>query len=236
MLAGFGFWLVLAGTSAVRGTMVVQRFEAVTVQLSFFPGVLCILVGHMVATRERRAGSTELLAAAPARTQDRILGLCLGASGPAAVAVVLNVLFFAWFRATEGFAVDPDAWQVLQGPVTVLGGSLLGIMLAVWLPSRATPVIAMVVMVALNSWLYEEGERAYLAPMVSWADWGPYDGSVWFKLVPGSPFGHVLYLLGLCGLAAAAAVVGVAERKGPAVVAGAAALGLAVAGALVQLP
>jgi hypothetical protein len=237
MLIGFGWWTFIFVVGEIQGTFVVQRWETVTTSLSFFPGVLCILAGHMVSTRDRRAGSLEVLGAVPGRAEERVLGLCLGALAPAAVALCLNVAVLVVFALTDGFALTPTVWHVVQAPITVLGGCLLGVLLGVWAPSRATPVIAMVAIVGINIWLNGLGGSGRLfGPMVSWADWGPYDGTRWYALVEGSPFGHVLYLCGLCALAASAAVLRVAERRTLVVLIGLASVGLTVAGGLIQLP
>jgi hypothetical protein len=236
-LVGFAWWTFMIVLGEIQGTFVVQRWETVTSSLSFFPGVLCILAGHMVTTRDRRAGSLEVLGALPGRAEERVVGLCLGAIAPAAVALGLNVAVFAYFGLTDGFAVTPNVWHIVQAPITVLGGCLLGVLLGVWAPSRATPVIGMVSIVAISMWLDGLGASGRLfGPMMSWADWGPYDGTLWYALEPGSPFGHVVYLCGLCGLAASAAVLRVAERRASVLAAGVASLALAVIGGLVQLP
>jgi hypothetical protein len=237
ILIGFAWWTFMVVLGEIQGTFVVQRWETVTSSLSFFPGVLCILAGHMVTTRDRRAGSLEVLGSVPGRAEERVLALCLGAIAPAAVALGLNVAIFTFFELTEGFAVTPSTWHILQAPITVLGGCLLGVLLGVWAPSRATPVIAMVVVVGINIWINGlAGSDRLFGPMVSWADWGPYDGTIWYALVPGSPFGHVLYLCGLCALAASAAVLRVAERRTTVLLVGLASLVLVVVGGLVQLP
>lgn len=239
MLVGFGLWATMFVIGEVDGTFVVQRFESVTTSLSFFPGVLCILTGHMVSTRDRRAGSLDLLRAVPGRAQERVLGLCLGSFAPALLALALNVAVLGFYVLTDGYhwGVTPNVWHVVQAPITILGGSLLGIMLGTWLPSRATPVISMVAIVGVNIWLNEQGKTAGLfGPMVSWADWGPYDGSLWYDLVPGSPSAHVLYLCGLCGLAASAALVRVAERRTGTLLAASIALAITVVGGVAQLP
>jgi hypothetical protein len=239
MLAGFVIWAFITILAEIQGTFVVQRFESVTTSLSFFPGILCILVGHMASTRDRRAGSLDLLRAAPGRAEERVLALCLGALGPALVALVLNLAVFTYYVLNDGYhwGETPNVWHIVQAPITVLGGSLLGIMLGTWLPSRATPMIAMVTIVGISIWLNgQDASTGLFGTTLSWADWGPYDGTIWYRLAPGSPAGHVVYLLGLCGLAVTAALLRVAERRAAVVVAGVVALALTVVGGLAQLP
>jgi len=237
MVFGFAWWTVLAVGFQSRGTSAIQRFESVTAQLSFFPGVVAVLAGHLLATRDRRAGTTDLLDTLPASARQRVLALCAAALVPAAVAAVLNLALTGYFIVTGGFVETPDIWQVLQAPVTVLGGTLLGVLIGVWLPSRAAPVMAIIVVVAINVWLVEHGSTgALFAPMFSWVDWGPYDGSRWVRTFPGSTFAHDAYLIGLCGMAAAGAVLRVAEHRAIPLLAGVVAATVAVVGGVAQLP
>ena len=238
LLAGFAWWVVIvAAAELYQDTFVVQRFESVTSAFSFLPGVPCILVGHMIATRDTRAGSDPLLGALPVRAEQRVRALCLAALAPAAVAAVLNVALVLYYLGVFGFPDAPDAWQLLQAPVTVAGGTLLGIMLGVWAPSRATPMLAMVVMVGLNVVVANRPHPVPLfGPMFSWADWGPTDGSVWWAMFSGSTLGHLLYLCGLCAMAAAAALIRVSPRRTRALTVGACAVAATVAAGWAQLP
>ena len=177
-----------------------------------------------------------MLAPTPARTEERVRALCLAATAPALVGLAYNLTLFGYLDATGRFVEVPNAWHLVQPAVTILGGALLGIMLGVWSPARGTPVIALVAMVAASLWIDGQGQTASLfGPMTSWTDWGPYDGSTWYRLKPGSPAGHVLYLFGLCGLAMAAAVLRVAERRRVVVALALGAAALAVVGGLVQV-
>jgi hypothetical protein len=215
---------------------VVQAFETVTGMLSFFPGVPAILAAHMVATRDRRAGSLELLGSTPARAEERVKALCLAALAPALLALVLNAALFGVLLRAGEFEQPPGLWHVVQAPVTVLGAVLLGVMLAVWSPVLVTPVVAMVALVAANMWVSGQGDAMLFGLAVFWADWGVFDGSVWVGVLPGDPGWHVVYLLGLCGMAAAAAVVRVAARRAPVVALGLLSVAVAVVGGVGQLP
>jgi hypothetical protein len=109
-------------------------------------------------------------------------------------------------------------------------------MVGVWAPSAVAPVLTVVVMVAAHVAVAEREPAQLFVPLMFWADWGPYDGSVWFGWQPGSPAGHIVYVLGLCGMAAAAAVLRVAERRRTVVVLGLCAVAVTAAGAVLQLP
>ena len=241
MIVGFGLWLAMTADSLLTGTTVLEGFEAVGSSLSWAPGVPAILAAYLVATRDRRAGSLDVLGATPARAEERVRSLCLASLGPGGVALALNVVVLVVLHAQDKLMAIPAADQpgvghVLQGPLTVVGACLLGTMLAVWLPSPVTPAVAIVVMVAVHVVLEGAAARTLFGPAVFWADWGPLDGSIWYQLVPGSVWWHLVYVVGLCGMAASAAVVRVAERRRPVVVVGLLTVAAAVVGGVLQLP
>jgi hypothetical protein len=237
MLAAFGLLLFNVVDGVVTGTIPREAFEIVSSMSSFFPGVFGILAANLVATRDLRAGSQELLAPAPGRPGERVAALCLASFVPALLALVIAAATNMYFLADGRFVDPPGLWHVMQSPATVLGGCLLGIMLGVWLPARGTAVIALVAMVAANVWLSSLGDHGRLfGPTTMWAAWSPIFPTDWDGLLPGNPAGHVVYLLGLCGMAASAAVLRVAERRTPVVLAGVLSVLLAVVGGIGQLP
>lgn len=236
MLGGFLLWTTMTVYTLVMSEIfVVQAFEMLS-SLSFFPGIPAMVAAHMVATRDRRARTLDLLGSTPARSEERVRALCLAGFGPAIVALVLNTAQFAALLLTDSFAVTPSVWHVVQAPLTILGACLLGTMVGVWAPSPVAPVLTVVTMVAAHLAVAERDPAQLFVPLMFWADWGPYDGSVWFGWHAGSPAGHDLYVVGLCGMAAAAAVFRVAERRRPVVVLGLCAVAVTAVGAVLQLP
>ena len=236
MLGGFALWVVLTADTFLRGDIRVVQASELLGMLAFFPGIPALVASHMVATRDRRAGTLDLLGTTPARSEERVRALCLAAFAPATAALVLNTALFAALLTTGAFAETPTVWHVAQGPLAVLGACLLGTMVGVWAPSAVAPVLTMVVMVGVHVAVAERNPAQLFAPLVMWADWGPYDGSVWFDWHPGSPAGHIVYMVGLCGMAAAAAVVRVAERRRTVVLLGLCAVAVTAVGAVLQLP
>lgn len=236
MLLALGFWAFTATMSLVQGLNVVQAFEAVTAQLSFFPGVPAILAAHMVVTRDRRAGTLDLLTSVPARREERVWALGLAALVPALVCLALNTLLFTALLVTDSFEQVPTVWHVLQAPLTVLGACLLGTMVGVWAPTLVAPVLTMVALVVVHMAIAERVRAQLFGTAMFWVDWGPFDGSIWVGLHPGSPAWHQVYLVGLCGMALAAAVVRVAERRTAAVVLGLVSVAVAALGGWAQLP
>lgn len=235
MLFGFALF-ALNGVVEVPGENGPRAaFETAGTMLSFFPGVLTILVGGLVTTRDRRADSREMLAPVPGRLLERTLALVLASFGPALLGLGLVLLLHLGFVVTGSYVVAPSVWHLLQGPVTMLGGTLLGIMVATWAPARSTAVITMVGMVALTVWLSGDDRLNLFSPVTMWALWGA-SGESWVGILDGSPAWHLAYLVGLCGMAAAAALVRVAERRTTVVVVGVAALALAAVAGIGQLP
>jgi hypothetical protein len=236
MLVGFALWVGVTVESFLHEITVVQAFEMVTASISFFPGVPAVLAAHMVATRDGRAGSVELLTSAPARVEDRVRALLLASFAPAAVALVLNAGLTLALTLAGEFAQQPTPWHVVQGPLTVLGACLLGTMVGVWAPSPVAAVVTMVALVAGHLVVAERGAAILLGPAVFWPDWGIYDGSVWVGLTPGSAPWHVGYVAGLCGLAAAGALLRVATRRAPVIALGLASLTVTAVAGVLQLP
>lgn len=237
MLAGFALYLAISVWSTVSSTSAREALSVLTYLPSMSPGVFAILAANLVASRDARAGSVEFLTPVPSSPRERVLALCLAALAPAAVMLVATVGYWFVYSGLDRWVETPALGHLLQGPITVAGGALLGVMLAAWAPFRATPVVAVVVMVAANIWLGgREGDLALFGPMVDWAAWGPGQGDSWVGFISGSAGWHAVYLVGLCLAAAVGAVARVVERRLPVVLALVVALTLVVLGGIGQLP
>jgi hypothetical protein len=237
MLAGFGLYVMTAGYSLFVDTSATTAFSLIDSFPSFYPGVFTILAGSLVASRDHRAGTGELLSPLPGRALERVLALCLACLAPAAVTLLLTVGLHTVFLQQGVYVDEPGIAHLTQGAVTVLGGSLFGVMVGTWAPTRSAALVALVVMVFANLWLNgDEGSQNLFGLSIGWGEWGSADGRVWGGLAPGSPAWHVVYLLGLCGLAACAALLRVAHRRTPLLLASVVSLAVAVAGGIGQLP
>jgi hypothetical protein len=234
LLVGFAALAVTAGDELLTSNSSRGAFTLVDSVTSYFPGVFAVLAANLVASRDARAGADDLVGSAPLRAAHRTRALCLASLAPAALALVAVAGMHLALLADDRYLATPSVWHVLQGPVTVLGGCLFGVLVARWLPYRGAAVVALVALVAANVWTADGGARHPFGFMVSWAAWGPY-GDLWVGLVPGSAAWHVAYLLGLCGLAAAGAVLRDSRRSGVIELAALSAV-LAVAGGVGQLP
>lgn len=212
-----------------------DAFDIATAGLTFFLGVPVYFAANLVASRDRRAHSGELLAAAPVPEQRRVQALCLAALLPAAAAMSLTVLAHTVLLETGSYEVVPGFWHLVTAPVTVLGAALLGIMVARWLPVPGASALVMVAMIAWNVvWSPRIDDLAPLGTYMSWSRWS--ENSYWAGFLPGSPAWHVGYLLGLCAMAVAGALLPGAASRGRVLAAGAGLTALAAWMAAVQLP
>ena len=204
---------------------------------TFFMGVFTYFAAHLAASRPQRHRTTDEHASLPAPTIARTAGLCLAAIGPALLAVALMALILAWYAAGRvDLPVWPSAAELAAGPLTVLGGGLLGIMVARWLPFPTAPALVMIAVVAVTFVLSEawEGRYSLLAPYTTFTVY--VDDGSWGGHIAGSPAWHAVYLAALCGLAACGALLRDARRPVLPFVAGTA-LGLVtVVAGLAQLP
>jgi hypothetical protein len=183
-----------------------EAFETVVSLPSFFPGVLMILAANLVATRDLRARSGELLDSLPSSAGVRTAGLLVAGLAPAAACLV-GVLGLDLVLTLRGeFVESPDAWQVMQGPVTVLGACALGTMVGRWVTAPPAVLVVMVGVVAANLWLSALGRGALFGPMFPWVRWGTQPEE-WAGTLDGSSLWHVVYLLALCALAACGALL-----------------------------
>lgn len=235
MLVGLVLYALSAVVNVLAPDDPVRAFGLVDTTPTIVPGLFALLAGSLVASRDHRAGTRELLAPLPGRAGERVASLCLACVAPAVVALLLVLALHA-VQLQQGLYVEtPGPAQLVQGAVTVLGGGLFGVMVGVWAPSRSAALLAVVLMVVANLLVSAEGgPHDLFSLMVEWAVYEPAGG--WAGLRDGSPTWHVLYLLGLCGLAACAALLRVAHRRTQVLLAAVACLTVAVAGGIGQLP
>jgi hypothetical protein len=215
-----------------------SAFSGVTTGSTFYAGVFTYFAANLVTTRERRSGADELLAPLPAGPHARTIALCLAALGPALLNAALVTLAFAVFATRDMFIVTPSFWHVAQGPLTVLGGALLGVMGGRWAPYPGVALVVMVGMIAFNV-AVSNGAEQYrsLGTEVSWARWVPNnEADGWYGYYPGSVAWHDAYLLALCGMAAAGTLLRTATARLPVLVPGGLLTAAMLAAGWAQLP
>lgn len=235
LLTGLVLYALFAIASVLGPEDPTRAFGFIDTTPTIVPGLFALLAGSLVASRDHRAGTGELLAPLPGRAFERAVAMCLACLAPAALTLVLVLALHA-VQLRHGLYVEtPGIGHLTQGAVTVLGGGLFGAMVGTWAPTRSAALLALVLMVVANLAVAADGGPHHMfALLVEWSLYVP--GGGWVGLRAGSPGWHVVYLLGLCGLAGGAALLRVAPRRTPVLAASAASLALAVAGGIGQLP
>lgn len=216
-------WLFLAG-AALTAVATVQSFfvddGTSSTMTMIVPAAAIGLVGLVVmsglARRSDRAAAAAGAVAVPERT--RTLALAAAVVVPLAAALL-------WFAAVLVLLATqpPSAGAVPFGPVgtahvvavmgalgvvPALGGPLLGLVVARWLPQRGVTAIAVVVVVLVTILLQGNFEATWrwhvVWPWVYWygpLSWGSTGtGADSWVALPGSPFAWIVYQLALCAL------------------------------------
>ncbi|MGY5890627.1 hypothetical protein ACJTNI_00475 [Blastococcus deserti] len=235
VLAGAGLYCAMVTVASGQGPG--SGYDGLLTGPTFFIGVFTYFAAHLAASRPRRDGCQDEHTSMPAPAVARTAGLCLAAFGPALLSVALMGLISAWYAAGRlDLPVWPSAGELAAGPLTVVGGALLGVLVARWLPFPTAPVLVMVAVVATTLALNEgwSGRYALLSPYATFSVFVP-DGS-WGGHTAGSPAWHAVYLAALCGMAAAGAVLRDARRPAVPFVAGVASFLVAVVAGAAQLP
>jgi hypothetical protein len=235
-LLGWAIFAANAGTNLVTGGNGPRdAYETVETLLPFFPGILLILSANLVATRDHRAGSTELLAGVPVPTSRRTAAQLL-AGVPVALLGLVVVLGVHLALLGQGrYVVAPGPGQILQGPLCLAGAVCLGTLVARWSTARVAILLVVVTMVMVNVLLNSTTTGAYFGPMFNWAAYGLTDGA-WAGLYAGSPLWRTGYLTGLVGLAAAGAMLPVSPRPRRVVGVGLAVLAFTAVSGVAMLP
>lgn len=200
-------------------------------------GPLTVIAANMVTSRDRRAGTTEVLLTAPISGRRRTCALLLAPAGPTVITVVLVVVQVAVFR---GVNIEPSRWptsaELAIQRVSVLGGGLLGIMLARW---TSFPGTAMITLLALFA-VYHA--FSFLDPN-TWLSYAPYrdlrvagPNATNISYFVGSMGWHLTYVLLLGAIAAIGALLGTPGPKRGLLVMGACAVAGAVFAGWLQLP
>jgi hypothetical protein len=210
-----------------------DAYEGVNRTVGFSLGLLGVFVLVVLASIAGRDRDLELVEATPARLRTRLLSWVLLLSVLALLEYgVLALLRFGRAEPVYG-AFLPNAWELTQGPIMLLGAGLLGVLLARLLPGwLAAPVGAVVVVgwVGVLSGAFER--TSMLAPVIEWVQYHD-DPDALMTIEPGSFGWHNAYLLGMCGLGVVALMLTVPGRRRGLVAAGVVlTVGTVVAGAL----
>lgn len=197
-----------------------------------FLGLATMAIVAATAARDR---GQDLLAALPRGPRTIIVGWTFLLT-ILAVAVYTFLLVLRYRGTPTGYAdLLPNAWELAQGPLLILGGGMLGLLLARLVPAWvATPVSV----VLGTGWVLvlsagDSGSTTMLAPVVEWIQYNE-GGPV--TVEPGSLAWHNVYLLGLCGLGLVTALLREAGRRAALIVVGSTILAGTVAAGVLAMP
>jgi hypothetical protein len=198
---------------------------------AFLIGVLGLIVAYRLTRTEERA--LALLPSAPTSQTTRTLALGLSCLVPAIAGGVILVIAVAGWQIGEptylerwADVVGPAelvAWAITTNVVACLGAPLLGVAVARWWRFPGAGVVAAILLVAIsvvgNTLAQEAMPDPFplitfvwlLSPWAIWLETQASTGLTGEALGSGSPIGHLVYTIGLCGLAIWAAVIKDAE-------------------------
>lgn len=227
LLVAYIAWLILSPA------LPDDPYEGVNNLIGFNLAVVGLGVLGIVASTSGRDRGQDLLAALPAGPRSRVLGWAalLGALAIVEYGLLLAVRYGGPSPAYEQLL--PGPWELAQGPLMLLGGGLLGLLLARLVPGWVAAPVGVVLGFFWVGLLSSHGGITMLAPMVEWIQYRE-DDQILFE--PGSFAWHNGYLAGLCALALIAALLREPGRRTALLVTGTAVLaGTATAG-LLALP
>lgn len=187
-----------------------KAFEGVNGLVGFYWAIIGLVVLAIVAATGGRDRGQELLEALPRGARSRILSWTLLLACAAFVEyAVLLVLRYGPASPTYA-ALLPNAWELAQGPLLLLGGGLLGLLAARfvigWVAAPVCVVLSIMWVGVLGSTF---SAIQMLAPVVEWIE---YHEDARVIVQPGSFGWHNAFLLGLCCLGV---VVALLREPGP---------------------
>ena len=231
LLGGLALVAVTAGLERELGPR--PAYSMITSAGIFFIGPFTFFAANLLASRDRRHGSEEWLSSLPAPRQARTAATQVACAGQAVVAAVLLTIVFAAFSAAGLLPHEPPVLEMGTVPLAVLGGGLLGVMVARWAPFPGAAALVMVGLVVAHIRLGEDWPL--LGAYVEFARWGVTTNE-WVGVIEGSRGWHVVYLAALCAMAAIGALLVDSRRKLPVFLVGILVTALAVLAGWAQLP
>lgn len=222
-------WLVL-GVGLGGEQTPYDRYDGITAMLVFLLAVPAYFAVNLIATSGRRSGVDDWTGGLPLPALHRTAAMLLAAAAPAVVTAVGSLL---WLATAGGDPGLPLVWQHVVSPwVAVLGAGLLAVAVSRLLPWPGLPLVVVVAVVTANVWV--EWHWPFLGAHVDFVQWTGTDAIP--AREPGSAGWHLTYLLALCALAAAGALLPVARRRWLPFTAGAVAGAVVLVAGYLQLP
>ena len=180
-------------------------YDGVNALVGFDWAIIGLTVLALVAATSGRDRGQELLDALPRGGRSRVLSWSVLLIGAAGVEYAVLLVLRYGPASPSYVALLPNAWELAQGPLMLVGGGLLGLLGARFMPSWvATPVCVVLSIgwvVVFRGTLTDTG---MVAPLVEWIQ---YREDALIIVEPGSFAWHNAFLLGLCGLGLLAALL-----------------------------
>jgi len=204
-------------------------WDGLGISTGMYLGILGVIVGYRLTVTEEKA--LTLLPSAPVDQRQRTLALLAACLVPAVTIALFMGLHAIVNQISPGtgaheFSLRPGdgniGWvdyiaHLTENVVAGFGAAALGVATARWLRFPGAGILAgvglfMVEIAALG--LGEGGVSAWdswwaqgINNLMPWVYWGVAPDGVYDAMRPGSPTGHLIYAVALCGLAVAAAVL-----------------------------
>jgi hypothetical protein len=207
-------YLAVAGYVVIgTGVGVAQAFADVTRKnaaeligllfLLYLP-LIATFAASLVASSARRAGAEEMLAALPVTARGRSAALILGSLGPAAVGGLAAATVWYLQRDIDNASIPVWGVALVGTPLLYIGITCLALAAARWLPWPGVPAA---IVVGLFAWVATARGSSH-AVLVLTAPWlAAPDDAAQARVIAGySDVWHLVYLIGLIGLAATAAL------------------------------
>lgn len=230
--------LTVLGAAQVPLTGDREVYGALTGLVAWVLGPASVVAGFLLGSRERRHDAGEWAGVTPTGLRCRTAAQLLAVLALVGLAVVVSALLWVWFLHLSGaeLYLRPPLLEVASGPLCVLGGGWLGVMVARWWPWTPAVGIVLVLLVALNVLATARPGTVLLGFYVDFPLWPLGAPDVWAGLVEGDRGWHATYLLALSGSAAVGALVATPGRRVVLVGVGALLVGTAVVAGVLQLP
>ena len=203
-----GLLLAMLGTGLGPATDSAQAFFELTGSggSGLYLPPLLFLGAHLDATRARRAGTQDLLAATPSSAVDRTLGSCLAGVVVAGAVFVIVLLGLALYQVTgTDLPRSPGVFELLLLPLSSFGAVALGTMAGRWAPWRGAGPPLLVLLVAGSIAISGISDSSGL--FLSYVDLVPWEATEDPAIAAHVPVAHAGYLLGLDAMAVVGAVL-----------------------------
>ena len=174
--------------------------------VAFFGPIIVVFAANLVASSGRRSRAEEMLTVTPTTDPRRTLAMCLGIALPLAGAGAIAAGAMALIDSVNDIAPDAllTAGELAQLPFILAGAGLLGVLAARWLPFTGGVLIVFVAATLGATALFRRFDSG-----IWWMWWSTsttFEDAPAVPVVPGEPWLHAAYLVGLCACAVIAAV------------------------------